>query len=378
MAYDFPASPTPGQTFNNYVWDGEKWKLQSPPVTGAVRYDIAQGLTSTQKAQGRANIDVARKNYIINGAMMVSQENGTTAGNINGYWPADQFVGVITATTAVVTIAQVASRTPSGSPNRIRVAVTTADAAVAAGDSVRIQHAIEGLRVADLMAGTSNAKTITIQFGVKAPAGTYCVAIWNSAVNQSYVAEYVIAAGEANTDVIKSITLTLNTTGTWATDNTPGLYVMWTLMSGTTSQMAANTWGGAQFLGTANQFNCMGTNGNVFELFDVSLTEGSVAPPFQVPDYVAELALCQRYYEQVGVGGANIIVQVPAAAVIAVPYSYKAQKRVAPTVTYTNVTSSNATGIVTSANTVEAIAFQVTASAASGYVVFGIKANARL
>jgi len=298
MAYDFPASPTPGQTFNNYVWDGEKWKLQSPPVTGAVRYDIAQGLTSTQKAQGRANIDVARKNYIINGAMMVSQENGTTAGNINGYWPADQFVGVITATTAVVTIAQVASRTPSGSPNRIRVAVTTADAAVAAGDSVRIQHAIEGLRVADLMAGTSSAKTITIQFGVKAPAGTYCVAIWNSAVNQSYVAEYVIAAGEANTDVIKSITLTLNTTGTWATDNTPGLYVMWTLMSGTTSQMAANIWGGAQFLGTANQFNCMGTINNVFELFDVSLTEGATAPPFAVPDYASELALCQRYYHK--------------------------------------------------------------------------------
>ena len=30
----------------------------------------------------------------------------------------------------------------------------------------------------------------------------------------------------------------------------------------------------------------MGTvNGNAFELFDVSLTEGSVAPPFVVPDY---------------------------------------------------------------------------------------------
>ena len=41
----------------------------------------------------------------------------------------------------------------------------------------------------------------------------------------------------------------------------------------------------------------MGTGGNVFELFDVSLTEGSVAPPFQVPDVVSELALCQRYYQ---------------------------------------------------------------------------------
>ena len=39
----------------------------------------------------------------------------------------------------------------------------------------------------------------------------------------------------------------------------------------------------------------MGAAGT-FELFDVSLTEGSVAPPFQVPDYASELALCQRYW----------------------------------------------------------------------------------
>ena len=57
----------------------------------------------------------------------------------------------------------------------------------------------------------------------------------------------------------------------------------------------------------------MGTVGNVFELFDVSLTEGSVAPPFQVPDYASELALCQRYYRIVippGVGLAGATTQV--------------------------------------------------------------------
>ena len=40
------------------------------------------------------------------------------------------------------------------------------------------------------------------------------------------------------------------------------------------------------------------TAGNIFELFDVSLTEGTVAPPFQVPDYASELALCQRYFAE--------------------------------------------------------------------------------
>ncbi len=44
----------------------------------------------------------------------------------------------------------------------------------------------------------------------------------------------------------------------------------------------------------------MGVANSTFELFDVSLTEGTVAPPFQLPDYASELALCQRYYRKIG------------------------------------------------------------------------------
>ena len=28
MAYDFPNSPTVGQAYSGYVWDGEKWVSQ--------------------------------------------------------------------------------------------------------------------------------------------------------------------------------------------------------------------------------------------------------------------------------------------------------------------------------------------------------------
>ena len=59
--------------------------------TYAVRYDTAQSLTPAQRSQARANIDVTKKNYIINGAMMISQENGATAGTASGYYPVDQF-----------------------------------------------------------------------------------------------------------------------------------------------------------------------------------------------------------------------------------------------------------------------------------------------
>ncbi len=42
---------------------------------------------------------------------------------------------------------------------------------------------------------------------------------------------------------------------------------------------------------------------NTGTLSQVSLTEGTVAPPFQLPDYPTELALCKRYFQYLGVNG---------------------------------------------------------------------------
>ena len=263
----------------------------------AVRYDIAQGLTANQTAQARSNIWVTKKNYIVNGGMQISQENGTTAGTANTYHPVDQTLYTISVSTAVISVAQVASVTPAGSPNRIRATVTTADAAMTTNKYAALRQAIEGLRTADLRFGSAGAKSVTLQFGVKAPAGTYCVCIENATVNRVYVAEYIIAAGEANTDVVKSVTIPGDVTGTWAVDTTIGLYVWFMLMCGPTMQTPAGAWAGSHLLASSNQFNFAGTNGNVFELFDVSLTEGTVAPPFQVPDYASELNLCRRYWQ---------------------------------------------------------------------------------
>ncbi|MBR0741153.1 hypothetical protein JQ581_29900 [Bradyrhizobium liaoningense] len=61
---DFPASPTLGQTYSvagspTYQWDGEKWAVTGgggSGATGAVRYDVAQTLTSAQQKQARDNI----------------------------------------------------------------------------------------------------------------------------------------------------------------------------------------------------------------------------------------------------------------------------------------------------------------------------------
>jgi hypothetical protein len=297
MAFDFPSSPTVGQVYSGYVWDGEKWQVQGAATAGAVRYDIAQGLTPNQQAQARSNTGVTKKNYIINGAMMVSQENGSTASTASGYYAADQF-SITNSAGGTMQTGQVASRSPAGSPNRYRATVTVADAAVAAGDFVGVFQNMEGARMADLVFGTAAAKAFILQFGVRAPAGTYSISFRNGAATRTYIAEYVIAAGEANTDVVKSVIVPGELTGAWDTTNLLAMSIGWMLMTGATYHQAAGAWQNANALGSPNQFNFFGTNGNVFELFDVGLYEGAVAPPFQVPDYHSELILCMRYLER--------------------------------------------------------------------------------
>jgi hypothetical protein len=203
--------------------------------------------------------------------------------------------------TGVCNWAQVASVTPAGSPNRLRVTVTTAGA-MGASDQTGIRLRVEGWRTADLKQGTPAAKTVTLQFGVRAPAGTYGIAFSNNGNSRCYVTEFTIAAGEANTDVVKSVVVPLCTDGFWSTNQFLGMGILWNLVAGSSTWTASpGTWLTSFFWSTANQFNFMGTNGNVFELFDVGLYEGTSPPPFQMPDYVNELEEAKRSFQKFNV-----------------------------------------------------------------------------
>ena len=342
MAYDFPASPTIGQVYGAYTWDGEKWLSTAVAPTGAVRYDLAQGLTANQMAQARSNIALTKKNYIINGGMQVSQENGVTAGSVSSYYAVDQFF--VFFTLGGLTTVQAVGASPGGSTHRLRTFVSTPDTAMTGSKTAIITTRLEGLRVADLKAGSGSAKPVVLQFSVRAPAGTYSVGIRNTPNTRCYVGEYTIAAGEANTDVVKSIAFTLDTAGTWATDNTSGMEITWVLAAGSTNQTPAGVWTAGNFFASPNQFNFMGTINNDFWLGDVSLTEGSVAPPFQLPDYASELALCQRYYWKsvASAGGYAGAAANNFGALIKWPVTMRAN----PTVAVSGGTATNATGLV--------------------------------
>ncbi len=324
---DYVATSGTSITINKPVPLGWPVYIQSlAPFNVADTMSLTQnGADILNKNTFRRNVNAApKKNYVVNGGMQISLEYNGTAATGQALYAVEQFTTEISSG-AAFSIQQVASLTPGGSPNRLRFTVTTADATIAAGEYGDIVTKIEGNRVADLRFGTASAKSFTVQFGVKAPAGTYCIIVLNNAVNRSYVAEYTISAGEANTEVVKSVTIPGDTTGTWAKDTTAGLWVRWSLAVGTTYQQAANAWGTGNTLGSSNQFNFFGTNGNVFELFDVGVYEGINPPEFVPNSYSFDLIECQRYWELIGM---TVVTTAP-------PYAntswYRVTKRISPT-----------------------------------------------
>jgi len=271
------------------------------PVAGGIAIGnstVNTAITSTGITQNGLNFRVP-KNYIVNPGMRISQENGTSSGTTSGYHPVDQWL-LGQDQDGTLTVQQVSSATPGGSENRIRMTVTSADASLAAGQYAIFIHTIEGLRTADLQWGTSNATDVVLRFGFKGPAGTYAVAIRNQDANRSFVREFTISGGDANTDTLQTLTFPGDTSGTWNKGNTLSFSLVFTFATGSTFHTTADAWQAGNYIGTSSTSNGIGTTSDVFEIFDVGLyadpDSTGVAPRFELPHYDTDLQECHRYY----------------------------------------------------------------------------------
>lgn len=238
------------------------------------------------------------QNYIYNGDMDIWQESTAVTGAASGTVGAEGFVlsygysGVhnINRSTSVPTV----SSTVKLFNYSYEVDITTADASVAVADLVRFRHKIEGNNFKNI-----HRKQITLSFWVYATkTGTSCLSFRNSATDRNYIVEYTISS--TNTWEYKTMTLNLDTSGTWVTTSGGiGLEVNWTLMAGTDWQGSANTWQAGNLFATSNQVNHMDSTSNFFRLTGVKLELGPVATPFSLMggSSQGELAICQRYFE---------------------------------------------------------------------------------
>jgi hypothetical protein len=289
------------------------------------------------------------RNKIINGKAELAQRGTSFTLVADGAYTLDRWRFGNTSA-GVVTISQQAD-VPADNEfqNSLRVAVTTADATIAAGDTCFISQRIEGYNVRDLI-----GRTFTLRFRVRSTkTGVHCIAFRNSGLNRSYVAEYTVSA--ANTWESKTITLTggLITAGTWDWTNGTGLEVCFVLAAGSTFQTTAGAWQTGNFLDTANQVNCLDSNTNIFAITGVQLEVG-LETPFEHRPYQTELALCQRYFcKTYSLGDApGAVTNTGAIYSVSVGtangttpggWDFPVEMRAAPTVTFYNP-SSGATG----------------------------------
>ena len=237
------------------------------------------------------------RNRIINGDFRVDQRNaGVATTATSTTYAADRWQSLDNTDGTFTTDADHASSPPPGFASYMRVAVTSNDAALAAGQYAVIQQKIEGTNCADLDFGLSTAKTVTLSFRVRSSlTGTFSGVLSNGAANRSYPFTYTISA--ANTWETKTVTVAGDTSGTWLTTTGIGLYVIFSLGTGSTYLGTAGAWAGSLLLGATGETPVIGTNGATWDITGVQLEPGSVRTEFERESYSEQFAKCQRYYE---------------------------------------------------------------------------------
>jgi len=251
--------------------------------------------------QGAAASPYVLKNRIINGDMRIDQRNAgvATANTIDGYtldrWQANQSVTgkLVVQQTPSATETGYATRVGAGFTSYLAVTSQSAYSILSSSYYVVCQY-IEGLNIADLAWGTSNAKTVTLSFFVYSSlTGTFGGALRNNGNTRSYPFTYTISS--ANTWTQISVTIAGDQSGTWLTTNGVGLNILFGLGVGSTYSGTSGSWAGANYLSATGATSVVGTNGATFYITGVQLEVGSTATPFERRLYGQELANCMRY-----------------------------------------------------------------------------------
>lgn len=321
------------------------------------------------------------RNRIINGDMRIDQRYaGAAVTNIaaSNQYVVDRFYYSASQASKFTIQQNAGSVTPPQGFIKYLGVTSSSAYAVISTDAFHISQVIEGVNTADFDWGKAAASAITVSFWVRSSlTGTFGGAIRNTGQTRSYPFTFTISA--ANTWEYKTITIPGDTTGTWATDNTQGLYLSFSLGVGSTYSGTAGSWQAGNLINATGSVSVVGTSGATFYITGVQLEKGSTATPFEVRPYGQEILLCQRYYEVLTATWRGYT--VTGAVNYGVECYFKATKRAVPSIVGSNFSTggSNFPGFGGSIAYIDSVDVYAQASVAGGafwYVI--ITASAEL
>ena len=339
--------------------------------------DSADIVTITSKLPTR------NLNIVDNAAFQVDQRNSgaavTPANTTVTYGPDRWYMYKNTA--ATFTIDQ-DTTAPSGFSYSLKVTNTGTDSSISATDRAIIVHRIEGNKIRHLRCGSSDAATVTLSFYVRSSVtGTHGGAFRNHDANQrAYPFTYTI--NDADTWERKSITLTLDVTGTWNTDESLGLQLMWGLGVGTDFSATADAWGDGDKNSASGATTAMlSTSSATWYITGVQLEVGSQPTEFEHKSYADYLQQSHRYfyrYRKTNAYGEFVTIRTYSSDDGTGIHSFPTPMRVQPTLSIDKTVNStnfayslNSISVASSDANVTSIGVACASSSASAFVTGG-------
>lgn len=322
-------------------------------------------------------------NRLDNGDMWVDQHNAGASVAVGagvGVWCTDRWA--FTSSKAKFTIGQnysVATKAP-GFQYFFGVQTTGGGAAPAAADLNGWQQGIEFDAFSDFGWGTANAQPATVSFWVNSSLTgnfSFCLS-GNVTPYRVFITTYNIPTANTWTKIVIPIPAdtTVSATNWTVAGNAPGLYILFDLGSGATTQTSTSlgAWQNSATVYVASgAVKLVATSNAKWAVTGVKLEAGSAATPYPVEDLARKRARCQRYFQHLGDNGVFYLAGYAplGGASLGVPFSLPVTMRAAPTVTVigpwqaTNVASFN---IYPGP---DSLSFSITPTASAAYVMKG-------
>lgn len=317
-ALDFPASPSNGDTFGNWIYNSSKLAWQSKPLTPAKTVNSPTAPTSPadgdqwfntntgqlfiyyvdvnggQWIESRAPITAdgyVSPNYVINGAMEINQRGLTSTGVTTQQYTLDRWLFAPnggTVTQSYQTFTPGAGPISTIEPTGFLRTVTTGQSGV--NDYTILNNNIENVRE---LAG----KTVTVSFYAKASANGVQM---SHEFSQNYGTGGSPSAA-VDVPIPSGGTSKFTLTTSWArysyTMALPSLSGKTLGTTPNTSYTVSRFWLSAGS-GATPRTSSLGVQNATIDLWGLQIEEGTIATPFRrnANSIQGELAACHRYF----------------------------------------------------------------------------------